>query len=105
MTVTKAEWEAEGEELFGPDKEGWIFVCPQCGSEMSIARARAEFPALKGSGWNPSSECIGRYLPGVGCDWAAYGLFRGPLFVDIGDGSEVSAFDFAGKPFTGKVTP
>jgi hypothetical protein len=24
------------------------------------------------------SECIGRHKEGIGCDWAAYGLFSGP---------------------------
>lgn len=101
--ITKAEWEAKGKELFGEDRANWAFVCPSCGNAMSIARARAEFPALKGRGWQPESECIGRYLPDVGCDWCSYGLFKGPLIVDTGDPvGEVAVFDFAGKPFTEK---
>lgn len=104
---TEAEWIAKGEELFGPDRERWVFRCPACGNEMSIARARAEFPQLRGSGWAPESECIGRYFdvpaaqvarPGVTsrrCDWCAYGLFRGPwVVVRAKTGTETAVFEF-----------
>lgn len=101
---TEAEWTAKGEALFGPDRERWVFRCPSCGNEMSIARARAEFPALRGSGWAPHQECIGRYIdvPAAHgkrgrCDWCAYGLIRGPwVVVRTVDGkeTEVAVFEF-----------
>ena len=34
------------------------------------------------------------------CDWASYGLFRGPVIVIMKDGKEVPIFDFDGRPFT-----
>ncbi len=116
-SVSFEAWEAKGVELFGPDKENWRFVCPSCGNEMSIARARAEFPQLKGTGWRPESECIGRYIDvpaaqllreaGVTsqrCDWCAYGLLSGPLHVFAdGRNEPIAAFDFAGKPFTSEA--
>ena len=104
---TRAEWEAKGLELFGEDKTRWVFRCPTCGNEMSIRRAMAEFPELKGKGWAPESECIGRYIDtpvarmahsGKRCDWCAYGLFYGPVGVEMDDGKIVHAFDFAGEP-------
>ena len=98
--TTRLEWEAKGAELFGDDMTKWRFVCPTCKLVMSIERARAELPELKGCGWRPESECIGRYTKRTGCDWAAYGLLHGPLFVDLGDGKEIPAFDFDGEPFT-----
>lgn len=111
--ITREQWEAKGSELFGNDKEKWRFACPICGNEMSIERARAEFPELKGRGWRPEQECIGRGIDtpaarmksGDRCDWCAYGLFRGPLLVTVGEGKQVAVFDFAGKPFTGKGAP
>lgn len=71
MTYTKDEWLAEGERLFGKDYENWKFKCPKCGN---VATGK-EF---KAAGVGPNSmycECIGRYVKGKGCDWAAYGLF------------------------------
>jgi hypothetical protein len=103
MKLTLEQWEAKGRELFGDDKSKWRFVCPSCGNVMSIEKAKAEFTMLQGRGWRPEAECVGRYLDDVGCDWAAYGLFRGPLIVKV-DGDdimEIFAFDFDGKPFTG----
>jgi hypothetical protein len=68
---TKEEWLAEGERLFGTKYEDYRFKCPRCGN---IATGQ-EF---KDAGQNPNAmycECIGRYVKGKGCDWAAYGLF------------------------------
>lgn len=113
--ITLAEWEAKGRELFGPNKDDWRMVCPLCHTEASITRARAEWPEVKGRGWSPAQECVGCYLSdekapkklvrgkpsNEPCDWKAYGLFRGPVFVQPPDGGEhVPCFDFAGLPFT-----
>lgn len=100
--VTVEQWEAKGQELFGEDQRNWRFRCPACGNELSIKDAEQRHPDVAGKGWRPESECIGRYTRSVECDWAAYGLFRGPLSVRVGDEREIAAFDFAGQPFTGK---
>lgn len=51
--------------------------------------------------WQPGRECIGRYIKEIDCDWASYGLFRGPVIVIASDtGEEVPYFDFAGNPFS-----
>jgi hypothetical protein len=103
MTISQADWEAKGRELFGNDKAAWRFHCPACHDELSMAEAREKYPELKGCGWSPGQECIGRHTDKVDCDWAAYGLFRGPLIIVANDdGREVAMFDFAGKPFTGR---
>lgn len=57
--ISQADWEAKGAELFGTDKEDWVFVCPSCGLEFSITKAKAELPELKGRGWSPFQEGIG----------------------------------------------
>ena len=100
-TISKREWDAKGRELFGMDMQDWKFVCPSCGLVQSIAKAKEHWPQLKGKDWNVTSECVGRYTKDAGCDWCAYGLFRGPLIVVLSNGDEIAAFDFAGKPFTG----
>jgi len=79
----------------------WVFVCPACKGEMSIDRARSLYPELKGSGWAPHQECVGRYTDKVKCDWCAYGLFKGPVLVqDVtkkGEAIDVGVFDFVGR--------
>lgn len=104
-TITREQWEAKGAELFGPDQSKWRFVCPACGKELSIESVRVEFaqhlPTLREKNFAIEQECVGRYVPGAGCNWVAYGLFSGPLKVRQGDGV-TPCFDFAGKPFTGE---
>lgn len=96
--MTLAEWHALGEQLFGPNEDRWRFKCPTCGHVTSHVDANSlpieERNKLKGA-WNVTSECIGRYLDGIGCNWAAYGLFRGPHFVVREDGTETAVFAFA----------
>jgi hypothetical protein len=105
-TITREQWEAKGAELFGPDNTKWRFVCPACGKELSIESVRAELaehlPVLREKRFALEQECVGRYVPGVGCNWVAYGLFSGPLFVTDGE-KKTPAFDFAGKPFTARA--
>lgn len=102
MVVKYEQWAGKAVELFGENKQDWKFQCPSCGLALSINDARERFPELKGKGWSPESECIGRYTDRVDCNWCAYGLFSGPLFVEC-EGKEVAAFDFEGAPFTGRV--
>ena len=94
---THEEWLAEGKRLFGEGQENWRFKCFSCGMELSVLEAKARFPELKGCGWKTGQECIGRYTDKVDCDWAAYGLFRGPWFVKMDDGEEIAVFEF-GEP-------
>src|SRR4051812_18523776 len=84
--TSESDWRAKGAELFGADETAWEFVCPTCEEVMSIARARAlpadQLAVLRAEKWSPYQECIGRHLPGLGCNWAAYGLFRGPVIIE-----------------------
>ena len=68
---TKEEWIAEGKRLFGEAYEDWKFRCPKCGN---VAYGE-EFKKLGVNANAIYCECIGRYIKGKGCDWAAYGLF------------------------------
>lgn len=101
QTMPEAEWRSLGERLFGADPARWRFKCPTCGTVMSIEIARGftddEKARLRGS-WSIEQECVGRYLPGKGCDWCAYGLFSGPHFVVRGDKkTPVFGFDMSGE--------
>ena len=101
MTITQADWEAKGRELFGENKDNWRIHCPACGHVCSVAKAREAYPDVRGKGWQPVTECIGRYTRAVDCDWCAYGLFGGPLFVQFPEKEKpVPCFDFEGLPFT-----
>lgn len=105
MKITSEEWEAKGRELFGPNKDEWKIQCPTCSYVCSVSIARVRHPEVKGKGWNPAQECIGRYVKDAGCDWCAYGLFSGPLFVAFAaEDKTVPCFDFQGLPFTGAKT-
>jgi len=92
-----ADWKKEGERRFGKDESEWAFVCPACGN---IAKVK-DFERFKSKGASPDSAaetCIGRWTGGRNgpykCDWAAFGLFRGPWIVKI-DNKEIPVFDFA----------
>jgi len=113
-TMTLAEWNAEGERLFGEDRLAWRFRCPVCGHVASPQ----DFRKFRDAGAEPNSatqECIGRYLPkgkrGVAfseesgnpklkqpCDYAGYGLLRlSPVEVEQADGTKTHCFAFDGQ--------
>lgn len=100
MKYTESEWVKAGEKLYGADPMKWRFECPACHNVTSVE----DFRIFKDKGATPDSaatECIGRYTGGLKgpnkCDWAAYGLFRGPDFVIFDNGEERACFSFA-KP-------
>ena len=105
--LTQAELLTEAEERFGANPLDWAFRCPNCGD---IATARA-FP--DGQKERIGQECVGRHRGALegpagtkdgrgqaerGCDWCAYGLFRGPWIVTMADGHEVGSFPLAERP-------
>lgn len=71
--LTQAELCIEAQQLFGDDPLTFAFRCPNCGDVATVGEfAEAGAPARAGQ------ECIGRLLSARGCNWVAYGLFRGP---------------------------
>ncbi|WKW87111.1 hypothetical protein SEA_NICOLE72_74 [Microbacterium phage Nicole72] len=90
-------WEALTER-FGPDPQAFAFRCPSCGD---VARSRDFAEAFKAAGHEGygsdrlGQDCIGRWVSGRGCDWAAYGLFQGPEFVILASGKQVPSFPIA----------
>ena len=86
-------------ERFGESPAEWAFICPNCGdiaTGMDFRTALAEHPrgAVTASDVM-GQQCIGRILgalsgpagkwKGRGCDWAAGGLFCGPMYVQVDD--------------------
>lgn len=108
---TQAEFVAELRARFGDDVAAWSFVCPSCKDVASVADFRAALEAAGRGDENASDHvgqiCIGRIAgaldreqpkggyQGRGCDWCAFGLFRGPEFVILPDGREVGSFAIA----------
>lgn len=107
--LTQDELATEARERFGDDTAKWSFVCPHCGDVASVQ----DFVDA-GDGNRVGQECIGRLRGALkrgtkasrdgivrgerGCDWAAYGLFRGPWEIVLpaeGDKPERSAWSFA----------
>jgi len=108
---TQDELVAELQKRFGPDPMDWAFICPSCGDIATVAdfkAALAEHPIASRplASDHIGQICIGRILgapsrdekyAGRGCDWAAFGLFRGPEFVKVGD-REMPSFRIAPAP-------
>lgn len=101
--MTYDEWKAEGERLFGPDRNTWKFKCPSCGFVADANDYKATGAPLGAIGYS----CIGRFYKdqskvedffakktkkkGGPCNYAGGGLFRiNPVEVD---GEFFFAFD------------
>lgn len=107
--LTQAELLATLTERFGEHARNWAFVCPNCGDVATGADFKAALeadPRTRRDGTVVTAsdimgqQCIGRVLGalsrprtkrmedsrnwgGRGCDWAAGGLFSGPMFIEI----------------------
>ncbi len=105
--LTQADLIALAKARFGANPMDWAFRCPNCGD---VATAR-DFPAHDRE--RIGQECVGRHRGALagpagtkggtgradrGCDWAAYGLFRGPWIVTMPDGREIGSFPLADAP-------
>lgn len=100
-THTLAEWQAEGERLFGPDMLAWKFVCPSCGNVAAIA----DFKPYRHMGADANAAtcaCIGLFTgvpPGSArpCHYFAFTGDRSlcPVFVLSPSGVVIPCFGFA----------
>lgn len=121
LTVTGHALELSQEDLlsllierFGKNVYDWAFQCPSCkdvatGQDFKDALTTSPITRKDGTEVTASDllgqQCIGRTLgvldgpaeewQGRGCDWAAHGLFRGPVRVTLPDGGEVYSFPVA----------
>lgn len=94
--VMMAEWEAEGERLYGKDHLDWKFKCPACGN---VQTARM----FKDAGIDPNlvySNCASRHNLGgrKDCKWTTGGLLNvGGRYVIDRKCRPVLIFEFADK--------
>lgn len=112
-TWTQDELAAEALRRFGENPENWAFICPRCG-DVAVAQ---DFRDANSDPNRIGRECIGRHrgaLRGLanttgkgqadrGCDWAAYGLFRGPWSIQIDDRT-IYSFRLAPAPVLESIT-
>lgn len=102
--VTYADWVAEGERLFGPDRMEWKFICPCC---KHVARV-ADWKDAGASEGAVAFSCVGRWLPEAReafvagsprqgpCNYAGGGLIGlNPVLVQDQDGKPHRLFAFA----------
>ena len=100
-TLTRKEWEAEGERRFGHDPMNWKFQCPSC----LIVTATHEWKEAGAPQGAVAFSCIGRYTghmdrsmgskPGP-CNYTGGGLFGlNPLTVKFPNGETGEFFEFA----------
>jgi hypothetical protein len=124
--MTQDEMVRELTLRFGSSPSEWAFQCPMCddvatGADWKSALIERGVKEKDGTPANAADylgqECIGRVLGalsgsvadgqkyrGRGCDWCAYGLFRGPWFIVLPDGREVASFAFAEVVDAGATT-
>lgn len=86
VEMSKEEWLALGEKLFGKDKNKWQFICPSCARVQSPDSIRADM--LKGIrslrfGILETGDIISAHQACYAkeCNWLANGLFCGPVFI------------------------
>jgi hypothetical protein len=116
MTVVKRTQEellAELHKRFGEDPMNWAFQCPAC-KDIATGQDFRDALAADPDRYKDKTAsdylgrvCIGRVsgallkdveYTGRGCDWASFGLFRGPEFVIAPDGTELPCFPLAPAP-------
>jgi hypothetical protein len=115
--LTQQELVNEARERFGDNPLNWAFQCPTCcdvATGQDFRDALTKNPRRKADGSFTTAsdflgrECIGRTLGALntsierwegagkrGCDWAAWGLFRGPWEVELSNGRTVYGFPLA----------
>lgn len=96
---TQKEWERRGIELFGINMLEWKFVCPAC-KNIQCANDLKKFKVKGARPDDAYQRCIGRFQGGLkgplNCDWASFGLFKGPEIVIRGVNKvEIPVFRFA----------
>jgi len=93
--ISKNEFLMLGEQLYGGGQRHWKFRCPSCsevqtfqdfidgGVSSEVAMNRFYF------------SCIGRLIPGRGCDWSLGGLFAIHTVEVVSDGEIIPVMEFA----------
>ena len=108
------EWLEKAKKLYGENPGDWKFKCPICHTIQTAKDFVNAGLSKEEASTSIAQECIGRYLPekqkafgdrkkdkfvkGVPCNYAGYGLFKlNPIEIIMDDGTKYQAFDFADK--------
>ena len=78
----------EARARFGDDALTWAYQCPSCGDVATAAEFPPDAAHLVGS------VCIGRHVPGRGCQRVA-GIVGGPWLLKLTQGLVVGCFPLA----------
>jgi hypothetical protein len=94
-TISISDWRAEGKRRFGEKARFWKFKCVSCGEVQTgqdfLSAGLTPDEVLKVMGYS----CIGRFVPGRGCDWTLGGLLHiHQLEIEMEDGKRVPCFEF-----------
>ena len=104
-TISEADWQREGELLFGPDRRAWRFVCPSCAHIARVTdwqRSGAPEGAVAyncigrfpGSGVSPQDAATAAFgRSGGPCNYTGGGIFNlNPVTINFDDGRESGRF-------------
>ena len=96
--ITRDEWLAMGERLYGKDTSKWKFKCVQCGNVQTLDDFVAAGLTPEEASTRVYFSCLGRVRNGVGCNWSLGGLFQihNLEVFDDTDNTTTAIFDFAG---------
>lgn len=93
-TTALDDWQKEMKTLFPGGSETVAFVCPACKNVATVG----DFKAAGQSENAAPQQCFFRDADPKRCDWAAFGLFRGPRIIEMPDGEETPVFEFYAGP-------
>lgn len=72
--IVYEDWINQLKAKFGDDAKTWAFKCPHCGNVQTAQDFIDHGHADQKD--NVYFNCIGRYVPGKGCNWTLGGLFK-----------------------------
>lgn len=93
--ISHAEWMAEGERLFGLPGRNWIFRCPSCGGRQTPREFVEAGMTVEQAQCRAYHSCIGRWVPGRGCDWTLGGFLQLHRTEVEFEGERVPVMEFA----------
>ena len=88
--INLKDWQQEMKESFPLGSSTVAFACPVCKNVATVA----DFERAGLTSNDAPQECLFRTTDPETCNWAAYGLFRGPRIVIADDGHEIPVFEF-----------
>jgi hypothetical protein len=93
--LSPEEWRAEAVRRFGPCALDWVFQCILCGRLQTGREFQEHFAiSAREALARAHMSCIGRWLPGTGCDWTLGGLLQIHTHEVLLEGELIPVFAF-----------